>query len=270
MSHPYFELPTPLAIGHRGCAGKAPENTLASFELALAEGAVILESDVHLTRDGVPVLIHDPAVDRVTDGSGLVADYPLEALQRLDAGHHFSPDGGATHPFRGRGLRIPSLADAFDALPGARFNLELKSAQPGMVDAAVDLVVSAGQQALTLLTAADDGLMQALRARLASLDEPIAQGASTADVLDFVRTALDGGTPAKGPMALQIPADFGGRPLVTRELVAHAHAGGVQVHVWTINDAEQMRELLALGVDGIISDFPGRVAEVIAAHERTR
>ena len=143
MKHPFFDLPTPTVIGHRGSAGEAPENTLLSFECALADGAAILESDVHLTRDGVPVLIHDDAVDRITEGSGRVADFSLDALRHLDAGYRFTPDQGRTHPYRGRGLRVPTLQEAFAAFPGARFNLELKENLAGMVERSVEAVARA-------------------------------------------------------------------------------------------------------------------------------
>lgn len=261
--HPFFDLPRPVSIGHRGCAGEAPENTLRSFERALAQGAEILESDVHLTRDGVPVLIHDPAVDRVTEQSGLVSGFDLAELQSLDAAYRFSPGEEPVFPFRGGDIRIPSVEDAFTAFPNARFNLELKSSEPGLVDAMIALVARLGREDLTLLTAGDAPIMSELRPALNKLDKPIAQGASTADVLGFVRSALDGTKPEPGPMALQIPAEFAGRPLVTRELVAHAHDHAVHVHVWTINDPAEMTQLLELGVDGIISDFPARLGKLV-------
>jgi glycerophosphoryl diester phosphodiesterase len=263
MRHPFFALPTPIVIGHRGCAGEAPENTLLAFERGLAAGAAILETDVHLTRDGVPVLVHDSEVERVTDGSGPVSDLALAELQRLDAGHRFSPDGGETHPFRGRGLRIPTFEEALKAFPGARFNLEIKSDRPGIVEATVDVVVRNGRESLTLLTAGDAALMGRLRSHIKSRDVAVAQGASAADVLDVVRSAQDGSAPTVPSMAVQIPAEFAGRQLVTRELVEHAHAHGIQVHVWTINAVEEMAELLDLGVDGIVTDFPERLADLI-------
>src|SRR5262245_47292975 len=117
MAHPFFALRRPLAIGHRGCAGEVPENTLASFERGVADGAVVIETDVHLTRDGVPVLVHDPEVARVTDGSGSVRELSFAEIRALDAGFHFTAADG-TAPYRGAGLRIPSLAEALDALPG--------------------------------------------------------------------------------------------------------------------------------------------------------
>jgi glycerophosphoryl diester phosphodiesterase len=263
MRHPYFAVRTPIVIGHRGCAGEAPENTLVAFERGLAAGAAILESDVRVTRDAVPVLLHDAEVDRVTDGAGPVCELALEELRRLDAGHRFSPDGGRTHPFRGQGLRIPTFEEALKAFPGARFNLELKADQPDIVEATLDAVIRNGRESLTLLTAGDDDLMARLRSQIASRDVPVAQGASVADILDVLRSARDGSAPTTPAMALQVPAEFGGRPLVTRDLVEHAHAHDIQVHVWTINAAEEMAKLLDLGVDGIVTDFPGVLSELI-------
>ena len=268
MSHPFFALPTPLVIGHRGAAGERPENTLASFERALADGAVILESDVHLTRDGVPVLIHDDELARCTDGAGPVREHDLAALRRLDAGHRFAPGGCDGFPFRGRGLRIPTLAEALERFPRARFNLELKERVPGLVARSVAAVAEAKRAHDVLLTSADDALMAELRAHVAEKRLDVALGACTGEVARFALAALRGEAPAPGPMALQIPAEFAGRPLVTPELVTHAHRFGVQVHVWTIDEPGEMRALLELGVDGIVTDFPARLVRVIAERAR--
>ena len=265
MTHPFFEVPVPTVIGHRGCAGEAPENTLVSFERALAAGAAILESDVHLTRDGTPVLIHDDVVDRNTDASGRVRELTLNELQHLDAGYGFSGDGGRTHPFRGRGHRIPTLREALEAFPGARFNLELKERVPGLVERSVEVIARAGREASTLLTAGDDRLMAQLRAHAESESVPVALGACAGEILGFVRAAIDGTAPEAGVMALQVPHEFGGKPLVTPPFVEHAHAHGIFVHVWTINEIGEMRRLLEIGVDGLVTDFPGRMRSLIAA-----
>lgn len=263
VPHPYFAVPRPIVIGHRGCAGEVPENTLASFEAGLAAGAAILESDVHLSRDGVPVLIHDDVVDRVTEASGPVRELPLAALRELDAGYRFERAG--RHPFRGRGLRIPTLAEALEAFPRARFNLELKEDLPGLVERSVEVVAAAGAGPRTLLTAESGPLMERLVRELERCGLDAARGASAPDVLAFLRSALDGTPPAPGPMALQVPASFDGSPLVTRRFVEHAHRHGIQVHVWTVNEPAEMRRLLALGVDGLVTDFPGRMAALFGA-----
>jgi glycerophosphoryl diester phosphodiesterase len=265
VRHPYFDLATPVVIGHRGAAGEVPENTLASFRFALDAGAQILESDLHATQDGTVVMCHDPEVDRTTEGSGRIAELSFAALSRLDAGQHFSRDGGATHRFRGRGLRIPALRDAFATFPEARFNLELKQRDAGLVDRTLELVAEFGRAGRTLLTAADDALMALLRQRLRETGVDAAVGACTGDVVAFVRAAAEGTPPPAGPMALQIPAEFAGRPLVTPELVRAAHERDVQVHVWTVNEPAEMQRLLDLGVDGLVTDFPRRLAELVSA-----
>lgn len=264
--HPYFDTPRPAAIGHRGAAGLVPENTLPSFERALADGAAILESDVHGTRDGVPVLCHDASVDRTTEARGAVCDFTLAELQQLDAGYCFRHEGDSDFSARGRGFVIPSLEQALDALPDARFNLEIKDPAAGLVERTVALLAARGRESRTLLAAEDDGIMARIRTHLAETDAPCAVGASRGDVVGFLHAARAGEAPPPGPMALQVPAEFAGRPLITRAFVDHAHAHGLFVHVWTINDPDEMAPLLELGVDGLISDYPARAVAAIEAH----
>ena len=258
MAHPFLRGPGPLVIGHRGCAGECPENTLASFARGLADGADILESDVHLTRDDVPVLIHDDDLARCTEDRRRVRDLDLATLQALDAGHHFAPERGT--PERGKGHRIPTLEEVLAAFPGARLNLELKEDQPAIVERTLDVVEAAGRAEDLLLTAEQDPLMARIRECVVERDLPVALGASLGEVVSFVRAAVDGGEPVRGPMALQIPDRFGGRELVTPALLDFVHAHGVQVHVWTVNEPAEIGRLLALGVDGVVSDYPARVA----------
>lgn len=270
MRHPFFDVPVPTVIGHRGASGELPENTLGSFERALAQGAAILESDIHISRDGALVLIHDDVLERTTNGSGRVADHTLAELRGLDAGHRFSPRQDGRFPHRGQGFRIPTLEEALETFRSAHWNLELKERIPALVEETVALVRRTGREDSVLLAAAEDDLMADLRAHLAKTGVRPAIGAAAGDVLRFVRAALAGEPPPPGPMALQVPPEFAGRPLVTREFVAHAHAHGLVVHVWTINEPAAIERLLALGVDGIMSDFPERVARAVAAHGASR
>jgi glycerophosphoryl diester phosphodiesterase len=264
MRHPYFDVPVPTVIGHRGACGEAPENTLASFGLAVTQGAAILETDVHLTRDGKLVLIHDELLERTTNGRGRITDHSLAELRQLDAGHSFDPAGDGSFPFRSRGLQIPTLEETLEAFPRLRFNVEIKEHIPALIEGTVAAVCKAGREDSVLLAAAEDPIMHDLREHLRRCGAHPAVSASSGDVLAFVRSALDGTPPPPGPMALQVPPGFGGRPLVTREFVEHAHAHGIVVHVWTINEPAEMHQLFDLGVDGVMSDFPARVAAVIA------
>jgi glycerophosphoryl diester phosphodiesterase len=264
MRHPFFALATPLVFGHRGACGELPENTLPSFARALEQGADVLELDVHATADGEVVVLHDADVARTTDGAGDVATLRWAEVSALDAGFRFADaDGGA--PFRGVGIRVPRLAEVLAAFPGVRLNVELKRADAGLVARVLNLLRDAGREELTLLAAESDETMKLLRSAVRERGARVALGASVGDVLGFVRAALAGDAPPEGPMALQIPPEFLGRPLVTPELTAFVHAHGVQVHVWTINDEDEMRRLLALGVDGVMSDFPARLRRVVAA-----
>lgn len=263
FSHPFFAVSNPVIIGHRGAAGSAPENTLDAFAKGLELGATILESDIQATRDGVPVLIHDNSVDRTTDGSGAVAELSLDELRELDAGHLFSMDRGENFPKRGQGVRIPTLEEAFATFPEARFNLEIKANPESLVARVIELVEKFARAERTLLTAGENPIMLELREERRKRSGDFAIGASTADVLSVVKAALANGPPPEDVMALQIPEAFGGRPLVTAELIAFAHRRGIAVHVWTINEPSEMSRLLDLGVDGLVTDHPERMAELL-------
>ncbi len=278
MTHPFFGKIRPCAIGHRGAAGELPENTLSSFERALARGAAILESDLQTSADGVPVLFHDATLERTTDGAGRVSEHPLVELRRLDAAHHFRPADGAERsrssepPLRRRGYRIPSLEEALDTFSGAHFNLELKDPNPMLTGATLRAIRERGCAERVLLTAEDTNHMAAVRRAVAEAGLPVALGACVGDVIEFVKS-LAGGTPppavsiagqALGPMALQVPPRTEAGPLVDAAFVEHAHAFGLFVHVWTINDPLEIEALLELGVDGLVSDFPERVVSAIA------
>ncbi len=263
MSHPFFDVSNPVIIGHRGAAGSAPENTLTSFARALELGATILESDIHATRDGVAVLIHDSSVERTTDGRSPVAELSLAELRELDAGHHFTIDHGGSFPERGQGVRVPTLEEAFEAFPHARFNLEIKASPEALITRVIEWVEKFDRAERTLLTAGEDSIMLELRRQRKARNGAFAIGASTADILAVVKAALASGPAPEDVMALQIPEDFGGRPLVTPELIKFAHGAGIAVHVWTINEPEQMSRLLALGVDGLVTDHPERMAELL-------
>ncbi len=263
---PAFPGATPRLVGHRGAAGVAPENTLPSFRRALADGVDVFELDVHATRDGEIVVLHDPTLDRTTDGAGPVAALTVAEIARLDAGHRFSADGGRTFPFRGQGVRVPRLSELIAEFPEIPLNIEIKPEGDAIVAAVVAIVRKA--RARIVLAAEHDVIMQAIRATAPELPTSCAAG----EVAAFIR-ALQAGEPPElpaGAVALQIPPSFGEITLITAESVAAAHALGAEVHVWTINEATEARRLLDLGCDAIMTDLPHVIAPVIASRRSSR
>jgi len=265
MAAGYFAGAVPRVFGHRGAAGLAPENTIPSFALALALGADMLEFDVHASRDGVIVVTHDPTLERTTNGSGPVREHVWYDLQQLDAGYWFTR-GGGEYPFRGHGVRLASLEAVLRAFPLAYCNIEIKSDDPGCVEVVVDVVRQLNSENRVLLAAERDETMEHIRRHANGM----ATGFAAGEVAEFVSRVQNGTTAQYSPAgrALQIPPRFGDIELVTPAAVAAAHALGLEMHVWTINDPEEIDRLLALHVDGIMSDLPG-VARVRVDAYRT-
>jgi glycerophosphoryl diester phosphodiesterase len=257
----YFALPRPRVFGHRGAAGVAPENTVPSFALAAALGAPYLELDVHGTRDGTIVVTHDATLERTTNGEGPVREWTWAELERLDAGWRFTYDG-AHFPYRGQGVRIPTLESILRQFPAACFNIEVKQTAPDIVAEVVTILERTGTTSRVLLAAEQDDIMARIRAVTGGR---AATGFSVGDVVGFVaRVAAEDWSAYEPPgRALQIPPAYDGVDLVSAASVAAAHRQGIEVHVWTINDRDEIRRLLALGVDGIMSDLPGLAVETV-------
>lgn len=255
-----FQGATPRLFGHRGAAGVAPENTLPSFRRALADGVDVFELDVHATRDGEVVVLHDPTLERTTDGAGTVSALTFAELGRLDAGHRFSADGGRTFPFRGQSVRVPRLADLLLEFPEVPLNIEIKSEGSAIVATVVRMVRAA--RAPIVLAAEHDAIMHAIRAAAPEVPTSLATG----EVAAFIGALQAGESPPlpEGAVALQIPPSFGDVTLVSAASVAAAHALGAEIHVWTINDPAEARRLLDLGCDGIMTDVPHVVRPTIA------
>jgi len=245
----------PLVYAHRGGAGLAPENTLVAFEAGLSAGADGLELDVRLSLDGVAVLMHDPTLERTTDGTGPVDQRTAAELAALDAGYRFERDGA--YPFRGLGIGVPLLRDVLRRHPEASLIVELKSPDPRLAGAVVDEIHAAGAVGRATVGSFQKGALDAVRA----LDPGIRTGADT----DDVRNGLDGlrGKPVFD--AFQVPEVFAGMRVVTPEFIARAHDVGVTVMVWTVNQPDDMRRLLEWGVDGLITDRPDIAVPLVRA-----
>ena len=257
----------PVNLAHRGASARAPENTLEAFRLAVQWGAGGLELDVHLTRDGHIVVIHDPTLDRTTNTSGAVAGMTLDELREADAGYNFSPDSGDTHPYRGLELRIPTLAEVLREFPGVVLNIDMKADRPGIEAAVLEVLREADAVGRALVVSSRLGSVRRFR-RISR--GRISTGASRSEtglfylfsnlrLERFLRPAYD---------ALQVPLSHRGLPVVTRRFVRAAHNVGVRVDAWTINEAEEMRRLLDLGVDVIMTDRPETLADVLGEREQ--
>jgi glycerophosphoryl diester phosphodiesterase len=246
--------------------GEAPENTLLSFQRAMEEGAEYLELDVHGTLEGEVVIIHDATVKRTTNGRGRVSRKSLKDLKALDAGYRFTTDSGKSYPYRGQEVKIPTLKEIFDALPQTGLIVEIKQARPSIVKEVLASVRQAGKDETVLLATEDDQIMTEIRRELQASGLPVATGFSYGEVAAFMGWLAGGRREAYTPMgqAFQIPCEYSGMTLVNEQTLGAAHELGLEMFVWTVNDREEMARLLALGVDGIITDFPARLQELVA------
>lgn len=238
-----------VVTAHRGFSGEYPENTLAAFRAAIATGADMVELDVHLTRDNELVVIHDDTLERTTDGKGNVADKTLAELKRLDAGFKFNP--------RFAGERIPTLAEVLDVTRGRILvNIELKKGKnfpytmEELADRTLVVVEKAGMLDQVLFSSFDPAAVDRIRVQNPRL--PIA-----------VITQKPWATPEEAGGGKRYPAINSSFKNLNEKNIRLAHAAGLQVHAWTVNTPADMEKLIALGVDGIITNYPDRLIDLL-------
>lgn len=265
-----------LAYAHRGGAREAPSNTIHAMRRALAAGVAALETDVHQTADGHLVICHDPTVDRTTNGSGAISALTLAEIQSLDAAHWFVPGYEVDHsrppedyPLRGRApddaeLRIPTLEEVLEAFPQVVLNIDIKQTAPtvkpyeealarmlGDFDRSDDVIVSSFHDAAV--------------AAFGAAAPQVPTGAGVQETTALWQSVQEGVQPrSMSHAAVQVPITFGGRTVVDERFVESAHAAGVAVHVWTIDERSEIERLVGLGVDGIMSDLPSVLAPTLA------
>lgn len=259
MKSLYLEPPRPRLFGHRGASAHFPENTLPAFRAAIVAGVPYLELDVWATADGHVVAHHDETLLRLCGDLRRVSDITLAELKALDAGFGFSPDG-SNRPCLNQGIAVPTLAEVFAAFPAAFFNIEVKQEAPAIEAQVLAAIQEAGMADRVLLAAEQDAIMQRLRPLCGSIPTSFSFGELQA-FFGWLQGGCLGDYRPPGA-ALQIPESWGGRTLVTPETVRAAHALGVEVHVWTVNEPQDMERLLAMGVDGLMSDYPERLVSV--------
>jgi glycerophosphoryl diester phosphodiesterase len=246
-SFPFLDWPGPLAFAHQGAhvAGGPGENTMAAFEGAVALGYRYLETDAHVTADGVLVAFHDDNLDRLTDRTGLIGDLPWAEVRAARV--------------RG-GEGVPLLEDVLAAWPDVRVNIDPK--HDAAVDPLVDLIRRTGTLDRVCFGAFSDRRLARLRAALGPGACTSMGPRQVARLVAASRRMPAGSFPAA---CVQVPTNQGPIPLVTERFVAAAHERGLPVHVWTINDADEMHRLLDLGVDGIMTDRTDVLKDVLTA-----
>ena len=245
-------------IGHRGAAAYAPENTLPSFQHAVDVTADGVELDVHCSADGHLMVIHDPTLERTTNGFGSVEERTLEELRAFDAGHQFSTDNGESHPFRGQGAGIPTLEEVLDVVRGLPVVVEIKSVRAG--HAMGEWLQSSPDRERILVGGFNRREVEPAgrHARWRCTYQEELRGYVLMGKIGlgrfFTPTDVD---------AAMVPERHTGLRIVSRGFIRQAHADGIGVFVWTVNRPDDMRRLFDWGVDGIVSDAPGRVRRVL-------
>lgn len=241
----YLDWPGPIPFAHRGGASEVPENTLPAFEHAVGLGYRYVETDVHLTADGVLLAFHDDVLDRVTDRTGAIADLPYAKVREALV------DG--VEP-------IPLLEELLDAWPALRVNIDPK--HDAAVEPLIDVLRRTGAVDRVCVGAFSDDRIARVRDALPGICTSLGPNGSLQ--LGLAATGTSDVGELDAPCA-QLPPTYGDTTIITPELVAEAHRRGLQVHVWTIDDADEMGRLLDLGVDGIMTDRPVVLKEVLQA-----
>lgn len=265
---PYLDLPSPWLVAHRGGGGIAPQNTLPAFDRAVSLGADCIETDVHLSRDGVVMVFHDDETAALTGEPGTIEARTAAEIASLDPAFSFSDDGGVSFPLRGTGVRVPTLAEVLRRYPRMRFNVDAKPDDAALAEALARVIREARAEDRTCVGSFFDVQAERLGALLPGVCRFLPQEAATRHVMAAKAGAAPVGLPG-GYEVADLPARMGDLTVVDRPVVEHFHRLGIPVHVWTVDDEDEMRALLALGVDGIVTDRPDVLARVLGRGVRT-
>lgn len=251
----------PLVIAHRGGKGLWPENSLFAFERASALGVDMLEMDLQLSRDGELVVIHDRTLERTTNGQGPVAALNLEQLQALDAGYHWTADGGQSYPYRGQGVRIPTFGEVLDGFPDNAKVIEIKVPDVGMEALLCDALEANDQRDRVIVGSFYERSLQRFREQCPGV--ATSAGPGSVRVLVALNWLGLGSLLSPAYQALQIPERHNGLPVASERLMRTAQARGLNVQLWTINEQPAMRRLLDQGAHGLITDYPDRALQLL-------
>jgi glycerophosphoryl diester phosphodiesterase len=253
--HPYLASEHPIRFAHRGSRVLWPENTLEAFQGAMGLGYRYIETDVQLTADGFVVVFHDDDLDRLTNANGPIRQWRWEDLRHLNAAWSFG--AAEDYPMRNAGCRIPRLEDVLAAFPDQYFNIDIKCAG---AEWAVADVIRRSRRVDSVLVG---GFVDRRTARVRRIMKgEVATSAGQRVVVAMWSASRVGRTIRRPEVAYQVPYDY--TPRLDQKFVDAVHRAGAQVHAWTVNEVEDMNHLLDMGVDGIVTDRPDRLNDVIA------
>jgi len=258
----YLSHEHPIRLAHRGSRVLWPQNTMRAFQGSMDLGFRYLEIDLHVTADGRVVVFHDDHLDDLTNGIGKVWEREWDHLATLDAAYWFDPEHD--YPLRGTGVGVPLFADAVGVFPGALWNLDLK--QRGIEQAVADEIARLHLEERALIGSFHDSRIRQFRRITGGRVATSAGPGETARAMASVRV---GRLPGGRADVFQVPESVGPLKVAGRRFVEAAHGAGKQVHVWTINDQDTMHRLLDLGVDGIVTDRPDLLNDVLKERETT-
>jgi len=262
----YYTNPRPdvMVIAHQGGDGVWPGDTMYAFEKAVEIGADVLEMDAHITKDGEIVLMHDEKVDRTTNGTGLIEDLTLAELKQLDGAYKWSIDDGQTFPFRGQGILVPTLRELFEKFPDMRYLIEIKLTENPIDKPLCQLIREQDMQEKVIIGSFHDEAM----AKFRETCPEVATSASRGEVTKFVimgKVFLSGWVSPQY-QSLQVPwerSESKNIPIMTARFIRESHDKNLHVEPWTVNDPELMKQYIEWGVDGIITDRPDVMMDVL-------
>ncbi|MBN2040831.1 MAG: glycerophosphodiester phosphodiesterase [Spirochaetes bacterium] len=249
-------------FAHRGASGDYPENTMPAFRKAAEMNVDYIETDIHFTKDNKFVVIHDDTIDRITEGSGYVSDYTLEDLKKFDAAYNFTVDEGHSFPFRGREIKLLSLEEMLQSFPQQKFNIDLKDRNVNQVKYFTGILNRCRAFDRVIVASGYYSNLRAVR----KLCPGISTSFSVKEILILLILHFSGflflKTNFKGN-AVQVPERWKIFRIVTPKFIERLHKKNLKIHVWTVNDKDDIRRLIDLKVDGIMSDNPALLMEVL-------
>lgn len=253
---------SPFIIGHRGACAFLPENTLESFRLAFDQKAPAIEFDVHTSKDGVPVIIHDATLERTTNGKGYVNRTPFKELQKLDAGFMFDPDKNGSFPSRKKQIRIPTFEELLQEFKTQMLCVEIKERSPELTHRVVTLIKKHKAEEHCVVGSKYYPVSAAMKESYPSIKRFLSKQEFVAHFMNYKNGSLN---LEKDPQAVaSMPIEACGLEFGNADYIDYLHRQKITVYYWTVNNPLVMKELAKRGADGIITDNPGAGIKALA------